>query len=135
MQNCSQVKWQEPVLHFLRAHLPHLQITRWVLFVNNDYSKRVFQMLRHLKLSVIVSRYILPAFASTPQSEGSSSAASLPPSSDPVSVTRFITDSILHVTLPLPEPSAALSFSRRLLHSWVPHFLKRYCTRLIPVQY
>merc|ERR1711936_1260775 len=24
----AQVKWQEPVLHFLRAHLPHLQITR-----------------------------------------------------------------------------------------------------------
>ena len=25
-----QVKWQEPVLHFLRAHLPHLKITRLV---------------------------------------------------------------------------------------------------------
>ena len=34
-------------------------------------------------------RYLLPAFASLPPSEGSSSAASLPPSSDPVSVTRW----------------------------------------------
>ena len=29
------------------------------------------------------------------------------------------------VIFPLSEPSAALSFSPRLLHSWVPHFLKR----------
>ena len=29
----SQVKWQEPVLHFLRAHLPRLQITRWVFWL------------------------------------------------------------------------------------------------------
>ena len=42
----------------------------------------------------ILSRYILPAFASTPQSEGSSSAASLPPSSDPVSVTRFLSPTL-----------------------------------------
>ena len=34
-------------------------------------------------------RFLLPAFASLPPSEGSSSAAALPPSSDPVSVTRW----------------------------------------------
>jgi len=67
----KMVKWQEPVLHFLRAHLPHLQITR----------------------------YILPAFASTPQSEGSSSAASLPPSSDPVSVTRTFCGALFFPTI------------------------------------
>ena len=31
--NTVQVKWQEPVLHFLRAHLPHLQITKWAGYV------------------------------------------------------------------------------------------------------
>lgn len=67
----KMVKWQEPVLHFLRAHLPRLQITR----------------------------YILPAFASTPQSEGSSSAASLPPSSDPVSVTRTFCGALFFPTI------------------------------------
>jgi len=67
----KMVKWQEPVLHFLRAHLPRLQITK----------------------------YILPAFASTPQSEGSSSAASLPPSSDPVSVTRTFCGALFFPTV------------------------------------
>jgi len=67
----KMVKWQEPVLHFLRAHLPQMQITK----------------------------YILPAFASTPQSEGSSSAASLPPSSDPVSVTRTFCGALFFPTI------------------------------------
>ena len=56
------------------------------------YSTDIFadlsRILRNPRHFMLLSRYILPAFASTPQSEGSSSAASLPPSSDPVSVTR-----------------------------------------------
>jgi len=67
----KMVKWQEPVLHFLRAHLPRLQITR----------------------------FVLPAFASNPESEGSSSAASLPPSSDPVSVTRTFCGALFFPTI------------------------------------
>ena len=88
-----QVKWQEPVLHFLRAHLPRLQITRCQLFCPSvkTPSSKIFTFLLSMCVQTyifLMSRFVLPAFASNPESEGSSSAASLPPSSDPVSVTR-----------------------------------------------
>jgi len=67
----KMVKWQEPVLHFLRARLPHVPLTR----------------------------FLLPAFASLPPSEGSSSAAALPPSSDPVSVTRTFCGALFFPTI------------------------------------
>lgn len=67
----KMVRWQEPVLHFLRARLPQLPITK----------------------------YILPAFATSPRSEGSFSAASLPPSSDPVSVTRTFCGALFFPTI------------------------------------
>jgi len=67
----KMVRWQEPVLHFLRARLPRLPITK----------------------------YILPAFATAPRSEGSFSAASLPPSSDPVSVTRTFCGALFFPTI------------------------------------
>lgn len=67
----KMVRWQEPVLHFLRAKLPRLPITK----------------------------YILPAFASSPKSEGSPSAAAIPPSSDPVSVTRTFCGALFFPTI------------------------------------
>jgi len=67
----KMVRWQEPVLHFLRARLPQLPITK----------------------------YILPAFATSPRSESSFSAASLPPSSDPVSVTRTFCGALFFPTI------------------------------------
>jgi len=56
----KMIRWQEPVLKLLRAKLPGIPLTR----------------------------YLLPAFSALPESEGSASAASLPPPSDPVSLTR-----------------------------------------------
>ena len=67
----KMVRWQEPVLSFLRARLPRLTITK----------------------------YILPAFASTPEGEGSASAADLPPPSDPVSVTRTFCGALFFPTV------------------------------------
>jgi len=56
----KMIRWQEPILKLLRAKLPGFPLTR----------------------------YFLPAFSSQPECEGSASAASLPPPSDSVSVTR-----------------------------------------------
>jgi len=67
----KMVRWQEPVLNFLRSKLPHFRITK----------------------------YILPAFATSPQGEGSFSAASIPPSSDPVSVTRTFCGALFFPTI------------------------------------
>jgi len=67
----KMVRWQEPVLHFLRARLPQLPITK----------------------------YILPAFSTTPEAEGSASAANLPPPSDPVSVTRTFCGALFFPTV------------------------------------
>jgi len=67
----KMVRWQEPVLQFLRARLPQLPITK----------------------------YILPAFSTTPEAEGSTSAANLPPPSDPVSVTRTFCGALFFPTV------------------------------------
>jgi len=67
----KMIRWQEPVLKFLRAKLPQLSLTR----------------------------YVLPAFAALPQSESSASAASLPPPSDPVSVTRTFCGALFFPTV------------------------------------
>jgi len=67
----KMVRWQEPVLHFMRARLPQLPITK----------------------------YILPAFSTAPEAEGSTSAANLPPPSDPVSVTRTFCGALFFPTV------------------------------------
>eukprot|EP00090_Calanus_glacialis_P034988 TRINITY_DN5962_c0_g1_i1.p1 TRINITY_DN5962_c0_g1~~TRINITY_DN5962_c0_g1_i1.p1 ORF type:complete len:414 (-),score=97.86 TRINITY_DN5962_c0_g1_i1:102-1343(-) len=67
----KMVRWQEPVLNFMRARLPQLTITK----------------------------YILPAFSTTPVAEGSASAANLPPPSDPVSVTRTFCGALFFPTV------------------------------------
>jgi len=67
----KMVRWQEPVLNFMRARLPKLTITK----------------------------YILPAFSTTPVAEGSASAANLPPPSDPVSVTRTFCGALFFPTV------------------------------------
>jgi len=67
----KMIRWQEPVLRFLRARLPGIPITR----------------------------FVLPAFSALPESEGSASAAALPPQSDPVSVTRTFCGALLFPTM------------------------------------
>jgi len=67
----KMVKWQEPVVKALRVHLPRFPLTK----------------------------YILPAFASQPHREGSGAAASIPPSTDPVSVTRTFCGALFFPTI------------------------------------
>ena len=67
----KMVRWQDPVLRVLRNKLPRFPLTR----------------------------YILPAFASTPDAEGSASAAALPPASDPVSMTRTFCGALFFPTI------------------------------------
>lgn len=67
----KMIRWQDPVLRFLRTRLPRMPLTR----------------------------FILPAFASDPDSEGSSSAANLPPASDPVSMTRTFCGALFFPTV------------------------------------
>jgi len=67
----KMIRWQDPVLRFLRTRLPKFPLTR----------------------------FILPAFASDPDSEGSSSAANLPPASDPVSMTRTFCGALFFPTV------------------------------------
>jgi len=67
----KMIRWQEPVLTFMRARLPRMKITK----------------------------YILPAFSTEPVPEGSSSAANLPPPSDPVSVTRTFCGALFFPTV------------------------------------
>jgi len=67
----KMIRWQEPVLNFMRARLPKLAITK----------------------------YILPAFSTEPVAEGSASAANLPPPSDPVSVTRTFCGALFFPTV------------------------------------
>jgi len=67
----KMIRWQEPVLNFMRARLPNFAITK----------------------------YILPAFSTTPVAEGSASAANLPPPSDPVSVTRTFCGALFFPTV------------------------------------
>jgi len=67
----KMVRWQEPVLKFLRIYVPLFSLTK----------------------------FILPAFSTQPESESSSSAASLPPPSDPVSVTRTFCGALFFPTV------------------------------------
>merc|ERR1712055_273992 len=67
----KMIRWQEPVLNFMRSRLPQLPITK----------------------------YILPAFSTEPVAEGSASAANLPPPSDPVSVTRTFCGALFFPTV------------------------------------
>jgi len=67
----KMVRWQDPVLRFLRTRLPRFPLTK----------------------------YILPAFAATPEAEGSASAANLPPPSDPVSMTRTFCGALFFPTV------------------------------------
>jgi len=67
----KMIRWQDPVLRVLREKLPHFPLTK----------------------------YILPAFAATPQSEGSTSAANIPPPSDPVSMTRTFCGALFFPTV------------------------------------
>jgi len=65
------VKWQDPVIKVLRLYLPRFTLTQ----------------------------YILPAFAYEPQREGSGAAASIPPSSDRVSVIRIFCGALFFPTI------------------------------------
>jgi len=67
----KMIRWQDPVLRFLRTRLPKVPLTK----------------------------YILPAFAATPEAEGSASAANLPPPSDPVSMTRTFCGALFFPTV------------------------------------
>jgi len=67
----KMIKWQEPVVKVLRVHLPKFPLTR----------------------------YIFPAFSSVPHREGSGAAASIPPSTDPVSVTRTFCGALFFPTI------------------------------------
>lgn len=67
----KMIRWQEPVLKFLRLYVPQSSLTK----------------------------YMLPAFSALPESESSSSAASLPPPSDPVSVTRTFCGALFFPTV------------------------------------
>lgn len=67
----KMVRWQEPVLKVLRMYLPHAPLTR----------------------------FLLPAFSEEPELERSGAAASLPPSSDPVSVTRTFCGALIFPTI------------------------------------
>ena len=67
----KMIRWQDPVLRFLRAKLPRFPLTK----------------------------YVLPAFAATPESEGSASAANIPPPSDPVSMTRTFCGALFFPTV------------------------------------
>ena len=67
----KMVRWQDPVLRALRARLPRFPLTK----------------------------YILPAFAAAPEGEGSTSAANLPPPSDPVSMTRTFCGALFFPTV------------------------------------
>jgi len=67
----KMVRWQDPVLRVLRRKLPRFPLTK----------------------------YFLPAFAATPEAEGSASAASLPPPSDPVSMTRTFCGALFFPTI------------------------------------
>jgi len=65
------IRWQEPVIKVLRLYLPRFTLTK----------------------------YILPAFAFVPEREGSGAAASIPPSSDRVSVMRILCGTIFFPTI------------------------------------
>jgi len=67
----KMVRWQEPLLQGLRAYLPRLPLTR----------------------------FVLPVFSSQPTREGSGAAASIPPASDPVSVTRTFCGALFFPTV------------------------------------
>ena len=67
----KMVRWQDPVIRLLRQKLPRFPLTK----------------------------YILPAFATAPEAEGSSSAANLPPASDPVSMTRTFCGALFFPTI------------------------------------
>ena len=57
----------------------------------------LYKVLRLYMPHVPLTRFFLPAFASEPRREGSGAAASIPPSTDPVSVTRkFSPDTVCH---------------------------------------
>jgi len=67
----KMVRWQEPLLQGLRAYLPMVPLTR----------------------------FLLPVFSTEPAREGSGAAASLPPPSDPVSVTRTFCGALFFPTV------------------------------------
>lgn len=67
----KMVKWQEPLLQGLRKYVPRLTITR----------------------------FLLPVFSIQPAREGSSAAASLPASAEPVSVTRTFCGALFFPTV------------------------------------
>jgi len=67
----KMVKWQEPLLQTLRKYVPRVTIARWVL----------------------------PVFSIEPAREGSSAAASLPASAEPVSVTRTFCGALFFPTV------------------------------------
>jgi len=67
----KMMKWQDPIIKVLRQYMPHVPLTR----------------------------FFLPAFASEPHREGSGAAASIPPSTDPVSVTRTFCGALFFPTI------------------------------------
>jgi len=67
----KMIKWQDPILKTLRVYLPRVPLT-W---------------------------FLLPAFATEPQREGSGAAAAIPPSTDPVSVTRTFCGALFFPTI------------------------------------
>lgn len=67
----KMVKWQEPLLQGLRKYVPRMSITR----------------------------FLLPVFSIQPIREGSSAAASLPASAEPVSVTRTFCGALFFPTV------------------------------------
>jgi len=67
----KMVRWQDPVLKTLRIYLPRIPLTP----------------------------YLLPAFAGEPEREGSGAAASIPPSTDPISITRNFCGALFFPTI------------------------------------
>merc|ERR1712200_343713 len=67
----GMVRWQDPVLTTLRIYLPRFPLTR----------------------------YLLPAFSGEPEREGSGAAASIPPSTDPISITRNFCGALFFPTI------------------------------------
>eukprot|EP00088_Acartia_fossae_P023762 TRINITY_DN24773_c0_g1_i1.p1 TRINITY_DN24773_c0_g1~~TRINITY_DN24773_c0_g1_i1.p1 ORF type:complete len:420 (-),score=95.11 TRINITY_DN24773_c0_g1_i1:242-1501(-) len=67
----KMIKWQDPIIKVLRQYLPRVPLTR----------------------------FILPAFAAEPRREGSGAAASIPPSTDSLSVTRTFCGALFFPTI------------------------------------
>ena len=113
----KMIKWQDPIIKVENnissrcvylTHLP-LQLSgsnftspEKSQFFRFDIFKFIlcyFQVLRLYLPRVPLTCYFLPAFANVPLREGSGAAASIPPSTDPVSVTRTFCAALFFPTI------------------------------------